>query len=165
MAAQPTIKDPLTGLTLPTGAALTHLSSTLGTEAEHVEFGRHFGATYYYPNMERSYIDQLMEHYPPKVHPIVQTHPVTGRKILYVSLGFTSRIVGIPREESEPLLRLLAEQARIPEYQVRFSWQENAIAHWDNRTVQHYACFDYLGQPRELHRVTLLGQERWPRAS
>jgi taurine dioxygenase len=130
-----------------------------GLEAEH-RFD--IGAAYNYAGMDPATLQDLMVRYPPRVHPVVQTHPETGRKILYVSLGFTSRILGVSRDDSEALLKLLAEQARVPEYQCRFRWAPNSIAFWDNRSVQHYACFDYVGQPRELHRVTLLGQKRWP---
>ena len=96
--------------------------------------------------------------YPPAEHPVVRTHPETGRKGLYVNAAFTSHIVGLERAESERLLDLLYRQAAVPEYQCRFRWRPYSIAFWDNRAVQHYASSDYYPQRRTMNRVTICGE-------
>ena len=97
------------------------------------------------------------EEYPPAEHPVVRTHPETGRKGLYVNAAFTSHIVGMERGESARLLRLLYRQATVPEYQCRFRWRPHSVAFWDNRAVQHYAVSDYYPSPRLMERVTVVG--------
>ncbi|HSU06009.1 MAG TPA: TauD/TfdA family dioxygenase, partial [Acetobacteraceae bacterium] len=77
--------------------------------------------------------------YPRAEHPVVRTHPVTGRKALYVNRGFTRRVVGIPRDESDGVLRYLYEHLENPLFQCRFRWRANSIAFWDNRCTQHRA--------------------------
>jgi taurine dioxygenase len=119
---------------------------------------------YYNTAISRERVDKLMAQFPPNTLPIVQTHPETGEKILYVSIGYTSEIVGLPRDESFTLLKLLSDKAQVPEYQCRFRWRKNSIAMWDNRAIQHYACFDYGEQYRELHRVVVLDHRKWPQA-
>ncbi|NML04150.1 TauD/TfdA family dioxygenase [Sphingomonas sp. G-3-2-10] len=100
---------------------------------------------------------QLARDFPAVRHPVVRTHPETGEKILYVNHTFTSRILDIPAEESDQLLRLLFDRIKVPEYQVRFRWTPNAIGIWDNRSTQHYAVGDYWPQDRVLERVTVSG--------
>lgn len=100
---------------------------------------------------------QLAVDFPPVRHPVVRRHPVTGEKILYVNYTFTSRILDIPAEESETLLRFLFDRIKVPEYQVRFRWTPNAIGIWDNRSTQHYAVGDYWPEYRLLERVTVSG--------
>ena len=100
---------------------------------------------------------ERQKEFPPAEHPVVRTHPVSGRKILYVNRIFTSHIVGIPREESDSLLEQLYAQAAVPEYQCRFRWEKNSVAFWDNRAVQHYAASDYWPQTRIMERVTIIG--------
>jgi taurine dioxygenase len=117
---------------------------------------------YYNTAISQQRVEQLLAQFPPKSLPIVQTHPETGEKILYVSIGYTSEIVGLPRDESFALLKLLCDKAQVPEYQCRFKWRKNSIAMWDNRAIQHYACFDYGEQYRELHRVVMLDGRKWP---
>ncbi|MBV9784312.1 MAG: TauD/TfdA family dioxygenase [Acidisphaera sp.] len=96
--------------------------------------------------------------YPRAEHPVVRTHPVTGRRALYVNRGFTTRIVGIPADESEAILGYLYEHAENPLFQCRFRWRANSIAFWDNRCVQHRAMWDYWPQTRSGHRVTVQGE-------
>ena len=101
--------------------------------------------------------DKLSEEYPDPFHPVVRTHPETGRKGIYVNRAFTVEIVDMEPEESRRLLEHLYRQASIPEHQVRFSWAVDSVAFWDNRAVQHYAAFDYLPHARHVERVTVIG--------
>ena len=90
-------------------------------------------------------------------HPVVRTHPETGRKALYINPGHTVRFAGWTEEESAPLLEyLFAHQVR-PEFTCRFSWGVGSIALWDNRCVLHNPINDYHGHKRLLHRITLKG--------
>jgi taurine dioxygenase len=95
--------------------------------------------------------------YPKAEHPVIRTHPETGRKAIYVNAGFTQHIVGMDKAESDALLAHLYAQAAIPEYQCRFRWSKNAIAFWDNRSSQHYAASDYFPAVRRMERVTIVG--------
>jgi taurine dioxygenase len=90
-------------------------------------------------------------------HPVVRTHPETGRRCLYVNFGHTARFAGMTEEESRPLLDFLfAHQVR-PEFTCRFRWEVDSLAFWDNRCVLHNPINDYHGFRRLLHRVTLKG--------
>ncbi|MBI5940899.1 MAG: TauD/TfdA family dioxygenase [Caulobacterales bacterium] len=95
--------------------------------------------------------------YPMVEHPVVRTHPETGRKCIYVNAAFTLHIVGMEKAESDALLAHLYAQAAIPEYQCRFRWEKNSIAFWDNRASQHYAVSDYFPAVRKMERVTVIG--------
>ncbi|NUU20014.1 MAG: taurine dioxygenase [Streptomycetaceae bacterium] len=95
--------------------------------------------------------------FPPAEHPVVRTHPVTGRKTLFVNEVFTEHIVGLPDDESEELLALLCKQAAYPEYQVRFRWAPDSVAIWDNRATAHYAANDYHPHVRVMERAAILG--------
>ena len=97
--------------------------------------------------------------FPNAEHPIVRTHPVTGRQGLYVNRGFTRSLVGLPRDESDAILRYLYEHMENPLFQCRFRWQENSIAFWDNRCVQHRAMWDYWPHTRSGNRVTVAGDK------
>jgi taurine dioxygenase len=92
-------------------------------------------------------------------HPVVRTHPETGRKALYVNVAHTSGIKGLTDEESAPLLRFLFEHQVKPEFTCRFAWQPHAIAFWDNRCTQHNPVNDYHGFRRVMHRITLQGDK------
>lgn len=97
------------------------------------------------------------ELFPPVTHPVVRTHPETGRRTLFVNASFTTAIVGLPREESDALLRHLFAQAHVPEFQVRYRWSEGTLAFWDNRATQHYAVGDYHPHTRVAERVAIAG--------
>jgi taurine dioxygenase len=91
------------------------------------------------------------------IHPVVITHPQSGRKALYVNPGFTLHFEGWSMEESKPLLDYLYTQATLMEHTTRFKWDVGSIAFWDNRCTWHYALNDYQGERREMHRITLEG--------
>jgi taurine dioxygenase len=101
--------------------------------------------------------EQTRSQHVPLSHPVVRTHPVSGRKALFVSEGFTTRINEVSTAESEALLRLLFAHAIRPEFTVRWQWRDHDVAFWDNRVTQHYAADDYRPQRRVMHRATILG--------
>ena len=90
-------------------------------------------------------------------HPVVRTHPETGRKALYVNVGHTVRFKDMTEEESAPLLAFLYQHQTRPEFTCRFTWQPGSIALWDNRCAQHNPINDYHGYRRVMHRITLKG--------
>lgn len=94
---------------------------------------------------------------PTAEHPIVRTHPLTGRKSLYVSSSDTRSIKGMSPQQGTALLRRLFRHAEMPEYHVRFRWRVGDVAFWDNRCTQHYAIADYWPKERTMHRVTVEG--------
>jgi len=110
-------------------------------------------------------IDAMREKYPPATHPVVRTHPVSGKKSLYVNKVFTQYIEGMEPAESAALLQKLCHQASIPDYQCRFRWQPNSIAFWDNRAAQHYAAADYWPEVRCMERVTVIGARQTPQST
>jgi taurine dioxygenase len=91
-------------------------------------------------------------------HPVIRTHPETGRKALYIG-DQTERFAGMTLEESKPLLDYLMAHARRPEFTCRFRWRVGSLALWDNRCTMHYAVADYPGQRRVMHRLTIKGDE------
>ena len=91
------------------------------------------------------------------VHPVVISHPDTGRKALYVNPTFTTHFDGWTQEESKPLLDYLYSHAAKPEHTCRFRWRKGSIAFWDNRATWHKAINDYPGQRRLMHRITIEG--------
>ena len=91
------------------------------------------------------------------VHPVVITHPESGRKALYVNPGFTLHFDGWTATESKPLLDYLYAHAVQLEHTTRFQWAPGSIAFWDNRCTWHYALNDYHGTRREMHRITIEG--------
>ena len=90
-------------------------------------------------------------------HPVVRTHPITGRQSLFVNDHYTMRFVGMTEEESAPLLEFLLSHAIRPEFTCRFQWQKHSIAFWDNRCLLHNPIADYHGQRRLMHRVVVKG--------
>jgi taurine dioxygenase len=102
-------------------------------------------------------IEAFNARFPKVEHPVVRTHPESGRKALYVNAAFTQHIVGLESARSAELLKHLYAQAAIPEYQCRFRWRANSIAFWDNRASQHYAVSDYWPAVRRMERVTVIG--------
>ena len=91
-------------------------------------------------------------------HPVVRTHPETGRKALFVNIGHTTHFKGLSEDESRPLLEYLFQHQVRPEFTCRFRWQPGSLAFWDNRCAQHNPVNDYHGFRRIMHRVTLAGE-------
>ncbi len=103
--------------------------------------------------------------YPSAEHPVIRTHPVTGRQALYVNEGFTTRVKELSPGESEALLGFLFRHCAKPEFHCRFQWRKNSIAFWDNRCAQHLAIWDYYPETRHGYRVTIKGDRPFYRAS
>jgi taurine dioxygenase len=95
--------------------------------------------------------------FPRAEHPVVRTHPETGRQALFVNRMFTTRIVQLNERDSEDVLQMLYRHIESPEFQCRFRWQPNSVAFWDNRCTQHMALWDYYPDRRYGHRVTIAG--------
>jgi taurine dioxygenase len=93
----------------------------------------------------------------PALHPVVRVHPETGRKNLFVNPKFTMRIEGFPEAQSDRLLGLLYDHMTDPRFVVRYHWRPGTLAFWDNRATMHFGIFDYEGERRVMHRVTLRG--------
>jgi taurine dioxygenase len=123
-----------------------------GMTAVH-DFMRSFGAQV--PDERKA---EMREKYPLVEHPVVRTHPDSGRKLLFVNRNFTSHILGLEPEESRVLIQRLCRQAEILEYQCRFHWTPDAVAMWDNRSCQHYACSDYWPSIRIMERASITGE-------
>ena len=104
-------------------------------------------------------IEVFNKKYPMPEHPVIRTHPDTGKKLIYVNAAFTQYIKDWDADDSSRMLRLLYSKAATPEYQCRFVWEDNSIAFWDNRAVQHYASSDYWPQVRRVERVTIIGDQ------
>ncbi len=101
-------------------------------------------------------LGEMRREYPPEHHPIVRTHPRTGRKALFVNGNFTTQIDGLTDTESRTTLNMLLEHVQSPLFQCRFKWQPGTLALWDNRCLQHYAVPDYSSR-RIMHRLTISG--------
>jgi taurine dioxygenase len=92
----------------------------------------------------------------PADHPVVRTHPVSGRKALFVNEGYTTKLLGVDRKESDAVLNYLFDLLRTPEFQIRHHWRRGDLVVWDNRITQHYAVADYR-QRRLMYRITIRG--------
>ncbi|GAA4331083.1 TauD/TfdA family dioxygenase [Pigmentiphaga soli] len=105
----------------------------------------------------RNFENQAGKTYPCNEHPVVRTHPVTGRQALFVNRTFTTRIVQLDRHESDALLEMLFRHCEKPVFQCRFRWRRNSVAFWDNRCAMHNAMWDYYPNRRHGYRVTIQG--------
>lgn len=117
----------------------------------------HDGGPNYRDRAQRNREDGRDRVDPVAVHPVIATHPSTGRKTIYVNSVFTTRINELTEAESEALLEFLFAHVQRPEFQCRFRWRRNSVAFWDNRAVQHYAVWDYYPAERSGMRVTIRG--------
>ncbi len=106
---------------------------------------------------DRAKLRKMEELFPNPSHPVVRTHPVTGRKSIYVNPQFTVRIEDMEPEESRAVLQVLFAQAQVPEYQFRLRWTPGTIVLWDNRSTQHYAANDYYPERRRMERTAVVG--------
>ncbi|MHB8530265.1 MAG: TauD/TfdA dioxygenase family protein [Caulobacteraceae bacterium] len=106
----------------------------------------------------RPLFPDLDRRYPCSVHPVVRTHPVTGRKALFVNGSYTTRLMETPKAESDAILAFLYQHIANPNFHVRFRWRANSVAFWDNRCTQHLAVWDYFPQTRSGFRVTVAGE-------
>lgn len=97
--------------------------------------------------------------YPRAVHPVINTHPVSGRKGIYVNRGFTSHINELSEEESRAILQFLYNHCERPEWSTRFQWEEDTVAFWDNRCTQHLAIWDYYPHLRSGFRVQIAAEQ------
>lgn len=102
-------------------------------------------------------IYEFQQKFAPSEHPVVRTHPETGRPLLFVNGAYTTKIKGVPMEESRHVLDFLFTLTDVPEYQCRVRWQPGTMTMWDNRAVQHYAVGDYMPERRRMERVVIAG--------
>ena len=126
--------------------------------AQH-SFDRGWGATFRMHEGGMDKLHALNKVFPLMTHPVLRSHPETGRTALYVNEYYTSRINELSETESNDLLRLLHHHSQLPDFQVRHSWKTNDVAFWDNRCTQHYASNDYGAAHRVMNRVTLVGDK------
>ena len=94
------------------------------------------------------------------VHKVIEKHPISGKKYLNVNQSFTRNILNVSQGASDHILKFLFQLLARPEFQVRFHWQNNSVAIWDNRITQHYAVNDYLPNSRHMQRVTIINDKR-----
>ena len=106
---------------------------------------------------DQTKLRRMEEMFPNPSHPVVRTHPVTGRKSIYVNPQFTLHIEAMKPAESRAILDVLFAQAQVPEYQFRLRWTPGMIVFWDNRSTQHYAANDYYPERRRMERTAVVG--------
>jgi taurine dioxygenase len=134
-----------------------------GLTATH-DFIHAFGDTVMRRDGAERYVE-LKQQYPSVSHPVIRSHPETGRPMLFVNETFTVKINELSDNESAALLAMLVNHVKRPEFQTRFRWQQNSMAFWDNRCTQHYAARDYQPHHRLMHRITLLGDAPYYKAA
>jgi len=118
---------------------------------------QNFRALFKKTREDRERLWKMEELYPNPSHPVVRTHPVSGKKAIYVNRQFTLRIDGLNDDESQALLEVLYVQAQVPEYQFRHRWTPGDIVFWDNALIQHYAANDYYPERRRMERTAVIG--------
>ncbi|MCY4592176.1 MAG: TauD/TfdA family dioxygenase [Alphaproteobacteria bacterium] len=117
----------------------------------------HDGGPNYVDRARRAGIYKPDKVFPAHEHPVVRTHPETGRKALFVNRIFTQSIVGVTRQESRAILDFLFQHIARPDFQCRFRWEKDSVAFWDNRCTLHHAMWDYYPEVRQGYRVTIKG--------
>lgn len=108
-------------------------------------------------NWKNMHVETSEKAFEEQEHPVIRTHPETGRKMLFVNRTFTIRFKNMTEQESAPLLEFLFQHAQNEHFTCRFRWSKGAVAFWDNRAVLHHALNDYGGFRREMHRVAISG--------
>eukprot|EP00656_Telonema_subtile_P009518 TRINITY_DN1447_c0_g1_i1.p1 TRINITY_DN1447_c0_g1~~TRINITY_DN1447_c0_g1_i1.p1 ORF type:complete len:187 (-),score=16.67 TRINITY_DN1447_c0_g1_i1:244-804(-) len=126
-----------------------------GLQAEH-SFEHGFQESLAAPGGRERLTAALVDN-PPVIHPVVRTHPESGRQGLFVNGLFTTRIVGMEREESVQLLKMLYAWIENEQFRCRFAWKPDSVAFWDNRITQHRPVNDYWPSHRKLQRITIDG--------
>jgi taurine dioxygenase len=137
-------------------AAYDALDETTKVEIDELIAVHDFTQTFGH-QMTKDEREKAQEQYPRVEHPVVCSHPGTGKLHLYVNRPFVNHIKGLDPEASRELLDRLCRQADTPEHQCRFTWSVDAVAFWDNRAVQHYASSDYWPHRRTMERASIIG--------
>lgn len=118
----------------------------------------HYGSRHNYEGYHKLKKHHLRDDpFPESDHPIIRTHPVSGKKGVFVDETFTLRINGLEKDESDAILKMLYDRIKQPRFHCRFRWQQNSVAMWDNRCTQHLAMWDYYPHTRTGHRYTMAG--------
>lgn len=141
-ALSPTLKQALEGLTATHDLIRSFPPARFGADAASSE-----------------QLEKAKRENPPTSHPVIRTHPASGKKSIFVNEGFTTHINGISEQESQALLQFLYQHSQKPDFTVRWRWQENDVAFWDNRSTFHYAVDDYRPTHRIMHRATIQGDK------
>jgi len=136
----PALKRALEGLTASHDLAKSFPAARFGADDE-----------------SRARLEEAKRKNPPVTHPVIRTHPVTGRKSIFVNEGFTTHINELAEHESQALLQLLYHHCQKPDYTVRWRWRTHDVAFWDNRCTFHYAVDDYRPTHRIMNRATIQG--------
>jgi len=139
------------------GAAYDALSPRMKTYLEGLT-AFHSGERNYRNRNAKNGVDDRGRVFPSATHPVVIRHPISGRRGLYVNRLFTYHINELPEEEGDAVLDFLYAHCEKADYQIRFTWQENSVAFWDNRAVMHLAIWDYFPNTRSGSRVTVKGE-------
>jgi len=126
--------------------------------AEH-SFERGWGTTFRMLEGGEERLHKLKTIFPLMTHPVLRTHPETGRTSLYVNEYYTSRINEFSEFESDAMLRMLFHHSQLADFQIRHNWQVGDVVFWDNRCTQHYASYDYGTAHRVMNRITLVGDK------
>lgn len=130
-----------------------------GLTAEHSVVKSFPAARWGADSADKARYEAAVAKHPLVSHPVIRTHPISGEKGLFVSEGFTTRINELSQRESDIVLNYLFAHVARPEFSLRWRWQVNDIAFWDNRITQHYAVADYLPERRIMHRATIIGDK------
>ena len=117
----------------------------------------HESEHFYKDRYENNDVRDKNKKYPSAIHPIVRTHPITKKKALYVNKFFTTRVEELNIEESKMILNYLFQHCEKTDFQIRYRWNKNDMAFWDNRCTLHKAIWDYHPMERKGRRVTIKG--------